>query len=127
MRAVDTNVLLRILAQDDVRQASAAEQYIAGGAWVPTLAVAEALWVLRRAYGRDARALADLIEMLLNHETLVLQDREVVMEALSIFLERPALGFSDSLMLATARQAGHLPLGTFDKRLASVEGAERIP
>jgi predicted nucleic acid-binding protein len=39
---------------------------------------------------------------------------------------RPALGFPDCLMLAVARKAGHLPLGTFDRNLGKLEGAERL-
>jgi predicted nucleic acid-binding protein len=39
---------------------------------------------------------------------------------------RPSLGFSDCLVLEIARKAGHVPLGTFDRALAKLEGAERI-
>ena len=42
------------------------------------------------------------------------------------FQERPALGFSDCLILEVARKAGHLPLGTFDRDLGELEGAERL-
>jgi predicted nucleic acid-binding protein len=64
--------------------------------------------------------------MLLNHRDLVLQDPETVAEALELFRARPALGFSDCLMLQLARKAGHLPLGTFDRRLAKVDGTEKL-
>ena len=37
-----------------------------------------------------------------------------------------ALGFSDCLVLETARKAGHLPLGTFDRNLARLDGAQRL-
>lgn len=46
--------------------------------------------------------------------------------ALAHFRKRPALGFSDCLMLAIARKAGHLPSGTFDRSLAKLEGAEHL-
>jgi predicted nucleic acid-binding protein len=36
------------------------------------------------------------------------------------------LGFSDCLVLETARKAGHLPLGTFDRDLAKLDGAVRL-
>jgi predicted nucleic acid-binding protein len=36
------------------------------------------------------------------------------------------LGFSDCLVLESARKAGHLPLGTFDRDLAKLDGAERL-
>jgi predicted nucleic acid-binding protein len=47
-------------------------------------------------------------------------------DALARFRERPGLGFSDCLILETARKAGHLALGTFDRGLAKLEGAERL-
>jgi hypothetical protein len=46
--------------------------------------------------------------------------------ALAHYLERPAIGFSDCLVLEIARQAGHLPLGTFDRNLSKLDGAERL-
>ena len=46
MRAVDTNVLVRLLARDDTTQAGAADDAIAKGAWVSHLVLAEAFWVL---------------------------------------------------------------------------------
>jgi predicted nucleic-acid-binding protein len=64
--------------------------------------------------------------MLLNHRDLVLQDREVVVAALELFRARPGLGFSDCLRLESARKAGHLPLGTFDRSLAKVEGTHKL-
>ena len=126
MRAVDTNVLVRLIAQDDPRQAASAEAFIESGAWVSVLAVAEMVWVLATVYYRDAAALATAVELLLNHRALVLQDADVVAAALELFRSRPALGFSDCLMLQLARKAGHLPLGTFDHRLAKVPGTQKV-
>ena len=126
MRAVDTNVLVRLITRDDSRQAISAEGFVEKGAWVPLLALAEAMWVLVTVYKLGPSALASAIEMLLNHRDLVLQDSEVVAAALSLFRTKPSLGFSDCLMLHLARQAGHLPLGTFDRNLAKVDGAQRL-
>ena len=64
--------------------------------------------------------------MLLNHKDLTLEGSDVVANALAQFRKRPVLGFSDCLMLAVARQAGHLPLGTFDRTLGRLEGAQRL-
>jgi predicted nucleic acid-binding protein len=36
------------------------------------------------------------------------------------------LGFSDCLILEAARKAGHLPVGTFDRDLSKLDGAERL-
>jgi predicted nucleic-acid-binding protein len=46
--------------------------------------------------------------------------------ALEQYRRRPALGFSDCLVLEVARKAGHLPLGTFHRNLSRLEGAEKL-
>jgi predicted nucleic-acid-binding protein len=126
MRAVDTNVLVRLIARDDSRQTASAESFIEKGAWVPVLVLAEAAWMLTRVYKLSSKDLASAIEMLLNHRDLVLQDAETVAAALELFRAKPALGFLDCLMLQSARKAGHLPLGTFDRNLAKVEGTQKL-
>ena len=126
MRAVDTNVLVRLVTRDEARQVAAAEAFVEKGAWVPQLALAEATWVLSAVYDLNAAAIATAIEMLLNHKDLTLEGSEVVSNALVVFRKRPALGFSDCLMREVARKAGHLPLGTFDRTLGKLEGVERL-
>jgi len=126
MRAVDTNVLVRLLARDDAAQVAAAEAFVAKGAWVSHLVVAEALWVLEAVYERDTKALAQAVDMLLEHEHLTLQEPDVVQAALSTFLGQAGVAFSDCLIVAIARKAGHVPVGTFDRKLGRVEGAARL-
>ena len=126
MRAVDTNVLVRLIARDDVRQATAAEAYVERGAFVSHLALAEATSVLSEVYGRDAAGIATAVDMLLNHTTLAVQDPDVASAALAHFRKRPSVGFSDCLLLEIARKAGHLPLGTFDRDLAKLPDVERL-
>ena len=126
MRAVDTNVLVRLIARDEARQAAAADAFVERGAWVPQLAVAEFAWVLSTIYDFDAGEVAAAVELLLQHKSLTLQESDVVARALELFRSRPVLGFSDCLLLEVARKAGHLPLGTFDRNLAKLEGAEKL-
>jgi predicted nucleic-acid-binding protein len=126
MRAIDTNVLVRLITRDSSRQVAAAESFIGKGAWVSVLALAEATWVLGSVYELSPGDQARVIEMLLNHQDLVLQDPEIVAAALELFRAKPSLGFSDCLMLELARKAGHLPLGTFDKGLARIPGAQKL-
>ena len=126
MRAVDTNILVRLLVRDDATQVNAAENFIEKGAWVSQLVLAETLWVLEAVYERSPLQLAKAIDLLLNHESLTLQDADVVAAALVHFRKRHTLGFSDSLILEIARKAGHLPLGTFDKNLAKLGEALRL-
>jgi predicted nucleic-acid-binding protein len=126
MRAVDTNVLVRLITRDDSRQAAAADSFVEKGAWVSVLALAEALWVLGSVYQLKPKELAQAIEMLLNHRNLALQYPETVAVALDLFRATPALGFSDCLMLELARRDGHLPLGTFDRNLGKIAGVQRL-
>ena len=126
MRAVDTNVLVRLVVRDDPEQVRTAESFIASGAWVSQLVLAETMWVLDAVYDRTPEQIATAADMLLDHKNLSIQDADVVMSALAHFRKRPALGFSDCLVLEIARKAGHLPLGTFDRDLAKVDGAKRL-
>lgn len=126
MRAVDTNVLVRIVTRDDARQVASADEFVASGAWVSVLALAEATWVLEAVYDRTAGEIATAVEMLLNHKNLTLQDPDVVAAALEHFRARPALGYTDCLLLEIARKAGYLPLGTFDRDLSKLDGATRL-
>ena len=126
MRAVDTNVVVRLLVRDDPAQVRAAEQFTASGAWISCLVLAETTWVLDAVYERSAQQIASAIEMLLHHKDLTLQDSDAVAAALEHFRKRPTLGFSDCLMLEIARKAGHLPLGTFDRTFAKLGDVERI-
>ena len=126
MRAADTNVLVRLLARDDMPQVAAADAFIAPGAWVSHLVLAETLWVLESVYARSPAQLASALALLLVHESLVLQDADVVADALAHFKRKPALGFSDCLVLEIARKAGHTPLGTFDKSFARLPGTQKL-
>ncbi len=65
MRAVDTNVLVRLITRDDARQTASADAFIEKGAWVSVLALVEAMWTLAAVYERSATDLATGIEMLL--------------------------------------------------------------
>lgn len=126
MRAVDTNVLIRLITQDDPRQLVAAERFVERGAWVSHLVLAEATWVLMSVYDRDPAEIATALDMLLNHQHLTLQDPDAVTAAVEHFRGRPAVGFSDCLVLALAAKAGHLPLGTFDRSLAKIAGTHKL-
>jgi predicted nucleic-acid-binding protein len=126
MLAVDTDVLVRLLSRDDAKQVAAADAAIAKGAWVSQLVLAESVRVLGAIYERAPKQLICALELLLAHETLVLQDADVVAAALAQFRAKPALGFSDCLVLEIARKAGHLPLATFDKALGRLGGTQRL-
>lgn len=126
MRAVDTNVLVRLIARDEPSQLKAAEAFVSRGAWVSQIVLVETVWVLETVLELSAGRVAQAVEMLLNHQHLTVQDSDIAADALRQYRLRPSLGFSDCLVLESARKAGHLPLGTIDRDLARVAGAERL-
>ncbi len=126
MRAVDTNVLVRLVTRDDEKQVVSAEAFVEKGAWVSLLVLAEITWVLEAAYGLGHADIATAIDMLLNHQSLSVQDADVVAAALDHYRLKPAPGFSDCLVLEIARKAGHTPLGTFDRNLSRLDGTQRL-
>jgi predicted nucleic-acid-binding protein len=126
MRAIDTNVLVRLLTRDDAGQTARAESFIATGAWISHPVLIETVWVLESVFGLDPSGIATSVGMLLEHAQLVIQDPDVVGAALRSYRAHDGVEFSDCLILESARKAGHLPLGTFDRAFSRLEGAERI-
>ncbi|MSO20831.1 MAG: PIN domain-containing protein [Acidobacteria bacterium] len=126
MKAIDTNVLVRLLLRDDPLQTAAADRFVEAGAWVSHLALAETMWVLSSIYELSAAEIARAVELLLKHRDLTIQDSEVVAAALASFRKRPVPGFSDCLLVELAHKAGHLPLGTFDRELSKVSGTHKL-
>lgn len=126
MRAIDTNVLVRLTTRDDLKQVAAAEAFVAPGAWVSQLVLVEAVWVLSSVYGLRSQEIAAGVEMLLKHQNLAVQESDVVAAALEHYRFNPGIEFSDGLILELARKAGHLPLGTFDRGLSKLPGTQRL-
>jgi predicted nucleic-acid-binding protein len=126
MRAVDTNVLVRLAVRDESRQVEAAEAFVASGAWVSQLVLLEFVWVLTSVYGFGRAEVSSAVEILLNHAQLTVEDSDVVVAALAQFRKATAVGLSDCLVLEGARKAGHLPLATFDRELARLSGVQQL-
>src|SRR5437867_576761 len=99
MRAVNTNVLVRLITRDDVRQVAAAESFVAAGAWVSHVVLVETTWVLSAVYGLGPTAIATAVEMLLNHQHLTISDADVVAAALEQHRRMARRSFSDCLVL----------------------------
>jgi len=126
MRALDTNLLVRLILRDDASQVMSAEAFLADGAWASHLVVAETVWVLESVYEFDRIRIVRAVEMMLNQQKLVLQDPDVVAAALDHYRLPNSPEFSDCLILEVARKNGHLPLGTFDRRFSKLPGAQQV-
>ena len=126
MRAVDTNVLVRLVIRDDASQVRQAEELVTHGAWVSTVVLAETAWALISVYGFRPDDMIVALAILLQQPNLTFQEVEAVQAAMTLFSSNPGVEFTDCLILELARKNGHLPLGTFDRKLARLPGAHRI-
>jgi predicted nucleic-acid-binding protein len=130
VEAFDTNVVVRLLVQDDEEQCRRAERAFrssvaAGGVWLSTLVLVETCWVLRVAYRFDRNTTAAALRRLMTTDGVTLENAELCLQALTAFEIGPA-DFADYVILAGARIAGALPLRTFDERLLRADGAEEV-
>ena len=77
MRAIDTNALVRLIVGDEPAQVEKAEAYVAQGAWVSQIVLAETVWLLESVYGLDRARVATVVAMLVEHDRLTLQDEDL--------------------------------------------------
>ncbi len=127
MIGVDSNVIVRYVAQDDARQAALATRFLetevtpAKPGFVSLVVVAEVAWVLESCYDADRATLATTVEALLSAPQLRIQDAESVWTALHEFRNSSA-GFSDTLIARLAATAGCTESVTFDKHASRHAG-----
>ena len=131
MAALDTNVLVRLLVEDDAAQLAAARKLIrqclnAGEAlFIPITVALELEWVLRSSFGFDKVAVVATLSKLLSTLELVFESERSLELALMLYRDGPA-DFSDCLHTALASTASESPLWTFDKAAAKVAGAKLL-
>jgi len=131
MAALDTNVLLRFLLQDDAKQSAAATRLVrqaqeAGDTlYVPLSVALELEWVLRSRFVLDKAAVAQTFSELLQTVELRFEATAVLEYALSEY-EGSAADFSDCVHAALTLRAGEQPLWTFDKAAAKVDGVQLL-
>jgi len=125
--AIDTNVLVRFLTQDDPGQARAATDFINGlgesdPGFVAREVMVELVWVLERAYGFGRPEVAGAIEGLLAAPEIAVEAADDVGGALFRYRE-DGFGFADLMIAAAARRADAIPIVTFDRKAARIPGA----
>ena len=131
MAALDTNVLVRLLVEDDAAQLAAARKLIrqcvsAGEAlFVPITVALELEWVLRSSFGFGKAAVVATLSKLLSTFELSFESERSLELALMLYRDGPA-DFSDCLHTALASSAGESPLWTFNKAAAKIAGAKLL-
>jgi predicted nucleic-acid-binding protein len=113
--AVDTNVLVRVITNDDPAQASRAAKLLArpDRVFVPKTVVLELEWVLRSGYGIDRQGIATAIHRLQYLSNVEIEDDSIV--ALALTWYEAGMDFADGLHLASAGPG--LDFATFDAAL----------
>ncbi len=127
MLGIDTNVLVRLLVEDDAEQTRRAQRLVLRAAnrgepvVVSLLVLIETEWVLRSRYEFDKDAVHRSLRSLLETRELEFEDESAVEEALFDFVEGPS-GFADCLIAAHNRQLGCTATATFDAKAARTPG-----
>ena len=126
MIALDTNVLLRILLDDDPKQSRQAHAIFARAArpgqavLLPDIVLCEVEWVLSSTFGLTRARVAETLRRLLDATEFTFANRSVVSLAVANY-ERGKAEFSDYLIGATATAAGASTTFTFDRDLHKSE------
>jgi len=124
-------VIVRYLAQDDVRQAAIASRLIEGSlsaearGFVSIVTLAEIVWVMSSNYRAARAAVADIVEGLLTAPQLAIEKADVIWRALRAFRESKA-DFSDAVIVELGRDAGCTKTVTFDRHAAAHPGFETL-
>lgn len=130
---VDTDVIIRLLTGDDlVKQAQAAalfEQVEQGNLMLaaPDTVIADAVFVLAspRLYHLPRAEVAALLTPLVRLSHFRLQNRSMVLAALSLYGTTAALDFGDALIIAAMQEAGSQTLYSYDTHFDRIPGLLR--
>ena len=129
MIGLDTNILVRYLAQDDPVQSPRATKIIesrmteANPGFITVVAMVETVWVLDRAYGLSDGEIAAALERILQADTLVVENEQEVFMA-TMALKEGNGSFADALVAGLGARAGCARTLTFDKSALSLPGFE---
>ena len=130
MIGFDTNILVRYLVEDDPEQTRLADRLIdsltsTNPGWVGLTALAETVWVLTRTYRLNRRRIVPILESLLVSREIVIEQSDMVREALRLYRSGKA-DFPDCLIALSATAAGCSRTVTFDWRAARDAGMELL-
>jgi predicted nucleic-acid-binding protein len=122
---IDTNVLVRYIAQDDPAQSQRATLLIerecneANPGFVGLVVLAEIVWVAESCYAASRGEQCQIVRRILETRQLIVQEAETVWQALRLF-EQGKADFADCLVERTAAAAGCERTVTFDKTASTI-------
>ena len=127
MTALDTNVIVRYLVNDNAEHAEAARALLdeltpANPGFICREVIVEVAWVLERSYRFTRTRVAEVLMDLTASDSLIVENSADVAAA-AHRCRQGAAGFSDLMILTAAEREGASPLYTLDRRLARMQGA----
>jgi predicted nucleic-acid-binding protein len=130
MTGLDTNVLVRFFARDDIEQADKAEVLfrnftVESPGYISLVTLVETVWVLQRRYGVTRTQLFPILERLMASSVIVLESLEIVNSAYSLFSQTTA-NFADCLIERSSYFAGCEKTVTFDAKAAKTTGMKLL-
>jgi len=127
---IDTNLLVRYLINDDQKKAVAVDNLLDKAIngevkiIVPSVVIAELVWVLESYYQMKADAILELVEAIVNTSGLDVTDKSTVVSALRLYKNRN-IDFIDAWIIEFAKERGIKTIYTFDKKhFRDIEGIE---
>ena len=127
---IDTNLLVRFLTEDDLAKAKAVDRLLARAGkgeikiLIPSIVIAELVWVLESFYKMEITGIAELVEAVLNTPGVEVTDKSIINSALKMYKTRK-IDMIDAWIIEFAKNAGAGAIYTFDKRhFKDVEGIE---
>lgn len=127
MIGLDTNILVRYLAQDDVKQSAIVTQLIEneydkeGYCFINHIVLCELVWVLQRAYKVNKNKIIETIEQLLHTSQFTCQSPDIIWNALKKY-KKGSADFADYMTLAVNQQQGCEHTLSFDKKALRSNG-----
>jgi predicted nucleic-acid-binding protein len=130
MTGLDTNVIVRYLTHDDPIQTPAAVRLIDSftredPGYLSLVVIVETIWVLEDAYDFKNDRIAEVLEMLLRSEEILIERNDLVLQALRRVRAEKS-DFSDCLIERCAHAAGCTYTATFDRRASARAGMHLI-
>jgi predicted nucleic-acid-binding protein len=128
---LDTNVVVRYLAQDDPKQSAAATRLFEHAlspespGFVPAIVLCELAWVLAECYGADRARIRGAIEGLLASRQIAVEAPDLVRRALRAWADSGA-DFADALIGEVAAAHGAGKTVTFDRAAGKLAGFELL-
>ena len=118
---IDTNLLVRYLTDDEPQKAKAVDALLSRASkgelkiLIPSVVIAELVWVLESFYNMMADEIAELVEAILNTPGIDIQDKLIIKAALKLYSSKE-IDLVDAWVIEFAKAKGAKRIYTFDKK-----------